>query len=163
MSTPDAQSQHTSREASEAARPSSLRPLASKPPARLLPSNARSLVVPSFLPYRTSRLLLCAVCSRRGCQLKTHKALVAAYSRRGSLAPSDDGTGSPDPSPLERLRRSAYTKSYAYFYAQIYVDSDIASLRVDPFFDLPLPAETNTSEMQMLFHKCEPNSKTPLP
>lgn len=154
MSTPDAQPQQNSREASETARPSSLRQLAPKPPARLLPSNARSL---SLLPYRASRPPQCAVCSRRGCQLKTHKALVAAASRRGSLAPSDDGAGSSEASPVERLslKQSSYVKSYAYFFAQVYVDHDIASLRVDPFFDLPLPIENNSSEMHMLFHKCE--------
>ena len=155
MSTPGALSRNPSKEASEVSRPS-FRPLAPKTKLPIQPRSyhPRSLIVPSSLPYRANRLALCPVCSRRGCQLKSHKALISHISRRGSLAPSENGSITLSTSKAERLKQSAYTKSYAYFYAQIYVDADIAASRVDAFFELPLPCGVNKPEMNMLFLKC---------
>jgi hypothetical protein len=153
----DAQCQPLSRQTSEAPRARSLRAIAPKPPQVNRPHR---LVVPSSLPHRASRPPTCPVCLRRGCQLKTHVAL-AAYSRRGgSLAASNGGFGVSSTSIAQRSSESVYTKSYAYYYAQIYVDTDIASSRIDPFFDLPLPPESNTPEMHSLFHKCK-NHRAP--
>lgn len=153
MSTSDAQFEPPSRQTSEApqARPS-LRAIAPRPPQVKRPQR---LVVPSSLPHRASRPPTCPVCLRRGCQLKTHVAL-AAYSQRGGLlAASAEGSGLSSTSIAQRFNESVYTKSYAYYYAQIFVDTDIAASRIDPFFDLPLPPDSNSPEMHSLFYHCK--------
>jgi hypothetical protein len=156
MSTSDGQSQPSSRYTSEAPQArSSLRPIAPRRPPVTLPSRSQRRIVPSSLPHRPSRPPTCPVCMRRSCQLKTHRALAAVSQQNGSLAPSEEDTGTSSISVAERWRNSVYTKSYAYYYAQKYVDADIASSRVDPFFDLPIPSETNNPEMHSLFYKCK--------
>jgi hypothetical protein len=154
MSTSDAQSQRSSRQIPEVpqARPSP-RSSAPKPPKIALPLRSQKLVVPSQLAKQPAA---CPVCLRHACQLKTHRTLVAHSKRRLSLAPSNEGSGNSNSSLVKRLRQSAYTKSYAYYYAQIFVDMDIASSRVDPFFDLPLSSDVNNPEIHSLFYKCKP-------
>jgi hypothetical protein len=77
MSISDTKSERSSREALKMpsqARP--LRSLAPKPFITVHSSHARSLVLSSSIRYHADKTPPCTTCSRRDCQLKTHKAYV---------------------------------------------------------------------------------------
>jgi hypothetical protein len=128
---------------------SRFRKLASKPLSNALsfPSRAQQphlARIPNRQIQGTPRG--CPLCRRVGCQVRSHKAFVA-QSRTASTSTSTSKSKQSD---------DIYTKSYAYFYAQEYVDADLAAGKVDPFHKLPIRQET--PELHMLFHDCKHNS-----
>jgi hypothetical protein len=55
-------------------------------------------------------------------------------------------------SNLILITDEVYKNSYAYRYAQAYVDSALGQGRIDPFYALPLPPDMDTNENHSLFH-----------
>lgn len=92
-------------------------------------------------PVRTSDT--CRVCFRRKCTLRSHRM----YHGRtiSSKGPS-----------TSRPRIDTFDASYASKLVSRYVDKSVATQKVDPFHDLPLPAELHGYIFQMheLFFTC---------
>lgn len=98
------------------------------------------------------KIAICQVCRRLNCTLRSHKAFISAIVAANQEAEKSISSSSSDDSP--RFRDELFTKSYAYFWAQQFIDPDIAADQFDPFHKLPLPDELNNGEMHGLFHRC---------
>jgi hypothetical protein len=88
----------------------------------------------------------CAVCGSDACRLRSHKDFI-----RHKLLPL---SGPRSGKCHEQIAKSLYTKSYAYFWAQQYVDADPAASQIDPFYNLPIP-EGRQPGLNRLFRDCE--------
>ena len=128
-----------------------LKPVAPKPPLRgsSEPGPRRSALTATSSLSRAPRSKVCPVCFRGSCQLDSHKQFTKSKrlsdklrqaSSRTSSSPSDD---------------TVYSQSYAYRFAQTFVDTSLAASRVDPFIDLPVSASTHP-QLHGLFHDCKP-------
>jgi hypothetical protein len=134
-----------------------LKPLAPKPPQaersgfqRTAPPRAVSSV------SGPSSCTVCPAFRRRACRLSSHKSFVNGCKRAYQPA---DGTVQTQ-CRHGGFNHAAYAKSYAYHFAQNFVDSDIAAGRVDPFYKLPVPDSTHP-QMHRLFHDCKSLSTVP--
>lgn len=134
-----------------------LKPLAPKPPQA-----ERSGFTGSANPRAISSVAepsSCTICPafrRRACRLTSHKSFVNGSERAHQPA---DGTIQTQ-SRQSGFNDAAYASSYAYRFAQIFVDSNIAAGRVDPFYKLPVPDSAHP-QMHRLFHDC--GSLPPVP
>lgn len=93
---------------------------------------------------------ICPVFQRPACRLRSHKAFAKAPKR----APQAGNGTIPTQSHRPAENDAAYAHSYAYRFAQSFVDSDIAAGRVDPFYKLPIPDSTHP-QIHRLFHDCK--------
>lgn len=121
--------------------PSIFRALASKPPVNLqFQTSVR-------YPDR------CRTCARKICTLLSHRM----YNARCSAGRSRS-TGRP---PI-LARDDTFEASYASRLALRFVDRSLATDRVDPFLDLPLPTELygRVAQMHELFFGCGCRSAT---
>lgn len=117
------------------------RPLAPRPPANL--------------PLRTPARYIgrCRTCARQNCTLLSHRMYNAQSfaSRRRSTS-----------RPPALAQDHTFEASYASRLALRFVDRSLATDRVDPFLDLPLPTELQgrVAQMHELFFTCGCRSVT---
>lgn len=108
--------------------------------------------------FLASRPFACPVCGRVLCQLKSHKSFARQKELEWEVADADVS--------MQHRRNlskdTTYQRSYAYLFAQRYVDPDIAASRVDPFINLPIPDNANP-EIHRLFHDCQLSLRASLP
>ena len=145
------------------AQPVPLKSLAAKPPSlpkrwQPLPTVNRSSVQKAAVPPR--KLLICSVCGRSGCQLVSHRTFVSRPRKKDETTTVG--------SNLILVTDEVYKSSYAIRYGQAYVDSALAEGRIDPFHNLPLPSDLNTSHSHSLFHyyfsyECKQSIEAPKP
>jgi hypothetical protein len=100
--------------------------------------------------FPASRPFACPVCGRVWCQLKSHKAFAQQKELEWKIADADVSMQHRRTLPKD----TTYQRSYAYLFAQHYVDPDIAASQVDPFINLPIPDNANL-EIHRLFHDCK--------
>jgi hypothetical protein len=137
--------------------PRPLKPLAPKPPQAErsgFPGSANHRAISSVA--EPSSCTICPAFRRRACRLTSHKSFVNGSERRHQPA---DGTIQAQ-SRQGGYNDAAYANSYAYRFAQTFVDSNIAAGRVDPFYKLPVPDSVHP-QMHRLFHDCESLSSCP--
>jgi hypothetical protein len=133
----------------------SLRPLktlAPKPPQAEQPGSQRSATTRAT--SSAVGLWSCPICPafrRRACRLSSHK-----FFAKESKRVHEPANGAVQlPSRQNAANDAAYANSYAYLFAQSFVDSDMAAGRVDPFYRLPVPDSTHP-QLHRLFHDCKP-------
>lgn len=80
--------------------------------------------------------------------LQSHRLLAAQALHSATSSSSSDEDA------CAAVQMAAYTKSYAFFYAQQYVDRDIAEGQFDAFFKLPIDGE-QPAELHALFRSCK--------
>ena len=133
--------------------PASRKPL--RPYKTLAPKpTERSESIAGPAPKATSALLLrqrtelpvCVICQRVGCQLASHKTFATLKTPNLSdhLIVQSRYNG-PD--------EAVYKKSYAYRFAS-FVDTSLASSRINPFIGLPIP-ESSHPQLHRLLHDCK--------
>lgn len=132
----------------------SLRPLktlAPKPPQAERSGSQRSAITRATLSaVGLWSCPICPVSRRRACRLSSHKSFVTESKRVHEPA---NGAVQP-PSRQNAANDTAYANSYAYHFAQSFVDGDMAAGRVDPFYRLPVPDSTHP-QLHRLFHDCK--------
>jgi hypothetical protein len=125
-----------------------LKTLAPKPPQPQRPISSRRTNATSVLSVvGRGSPLTCPVCRRRGCQLSSHKLWAEDSNQPGG------GTVSLHVRQ-NVIEHTPYANSYAYRFAQSFVDASIAAGRVDPFYQLPIPGNTHP-QLHRLFHDCK--------
>lgn len=120
--------------------PPTLRPLAPKPPEHIPIRAGRG-------PPQVRQSDRCSTCFKRNCTLLSHRMYNTPSSKHRSRS-----TSRPPIPPRDHV----FEASYASRLASRYIDKSLATDRIDPFFDLPLPTELQERKAQMheLFHKC---------
>jgi hypothetical protein len=126
----------------------SLKTLAPKPPQAQRPVSSRRINTTSVSSVvGRGNPLTCPVCRRRACRLSSHKSWA-----KDSNQPGDGAI------PLHVrqnvIKDTPYANSYAYHFAESFVDVGIAAGRVDPFYQLPIPDSTHP-QLHRLFHDCK--------
>jgi hypothetical protein len=125
-----------------------LKTLAPKPPQPQRPVSSRRTNATTVLSVvGRGSPLTCPVCRRRACRLSSHRSWAKDSNKPG------DGTV---PLHIRQnvINDTPYANSYAYRFAQSFVDVSIAAGRVDPFYQLPVPDSTHP-QLHRLFHDCK--------